>query len=244
METSLMVDGIRKSKPARLSVAFRWLPHRAAFGVLLMGLASCAPVPTVVVDQSLKVSAPDNAGKLVGTIGARLGAFNLEASPYVYNTLMFRRAGTTTGGALEFSPPDPPIRSYTPDYQDDRFKANTFAVDLPPGDYEFYSYRFYYNNGSVEKTFSPKAEFSIPFKIERGKATYVGSLIAWGVWGRNFLGIPIPAGGYFVVTDQSARDLPLIAAKHPGMDRSSVSVVPLQPTPNSLALRTEPIPRK
>lgn len=198
------------------SILRRCLAHPAIAAAAFLALAGCAATPTTFVDPSLRVENPDDAGTIVGTIGARSGRlFSTEGSPYVFNTLFFRRVGTKTGGILEFSPPDPPLRTYTPDFQDEKSKGNVFSVNLAPGDYEIYSVRFYYNNGNAEGTFTTKVDFSIPFHVEKGKVTYIGSLVAWGVWGKNFLRMPVPAGGYFVVEDQRTRDLPLIQARSP-----------------------------
>jgi hypothetical protein len=220
------------------SVLKRLLNRHAIAATAFAMLAGCAAAPTTFVDPSLLVQNADEAGTIVGTIGARSGRlFSTEGSPYIFNTLLFRKVGTKTGGVLEFSPPDPPLRTYTPDFQDEKSKGNVFSLNIAPGDYEIYSVRFYYNNGSAEGTFTTKVDFSVPFKVEKGKTTYLGSLVAWGVWGKNFLRMPIPAGGYFVVEDQRTRDLPLIQSRHPATTSPQIQL--LQPdTSNPFVRRT------
>jgi hypothetical protein len=184
---------------------------------LVASLAGCAAGPTAQADRSLQVINAEDGGTIVGSIGARpVALFKTEGSPYTSHTIYFRKVGSKKGGTLEFAPPNPPFRVYTPDFQDEQVKANLFKLTLPAGEYELYSVSFYYNNGTSESTFTPKAEFSIPFTVEKGKVTYLGSLTARGIWGRNFLRMPVPAGGYFVVEDRRTRDLPLIQSRLSG----------------------------
>jgi hypothetical protein len=66
------------------------------------------------------------------------------------------------------------------------------SVPLPPGQYEFYSFTV----TGPTKDHTPLFVYSIPFTIESGKATYVGS----------YLALENANEPYFVVSDQQTRD--------------------------------------
>ncbi|MGB0370338.1 MAG: hypothetical protein ACPGN3_03245 [Opitutales bacterium] len=94
-------------------------------------------------------------------------------------------------------------------------KGEVFILRLPEGNYEFYNYSFYDNRGSFSVTHNRKSDFSIPFKIEAGKALYVGSIIAKHTWGKNSLGMTIPTGGYHEFENEQTRDLEILTEKFP-----------------------------
>lgn len=66
------------------------------------------------------------------------------------------------------------------------------STPLPPGQYEFYSFTV----TGPAKDHTPLFVYSIPFTIESGKATYVGS----------YLALENANEPYFVVSDQQTRD--------------------------------------
>ncbi|ESQ92984.1 hypothetical protein ABAC460_01665 [Asticcacaulis sp. AC460] len=112
------------------------------------------------------------------------------------------------------------------DYSDN---GSGFVVirKLPPGQYEIYDYAI---NGMTMTlatiTWSSKTPLSIPFKIEPGKATYIGNF-ARGCWCvRN--GVPSESVydylGYFVISDQSERDIAIARSKEPTLPEISNSV--------------------
>ena len=88
---------------------------------------------------------------------------------------------------------------------------------LPPGQYEIYNYEI----RGTPMTWSSKTPFSIPFKIESGKATYIGNF-ARGCWcERNTIAANL---GYFVISDKSARDLPIARVKEPALKEVGIDV--------------------
>jgi hypothetical protein len=92
--------------------------------------------------------------------------------------------------------------------------GSVFFARLPVGDYELYNVSFFVNRGQFgSTTFSAKTPFSIPFSIRENEATYLGAFLAHAVWGKNFFGLRIPAGGYFVVTDRFDRDYGVLRTK-------------------------------
>lgn len=90
-----------------------------------------------------------------------------------------------------------------------------YAYAVPAGEYEIFDYRLYFNDGFVSKTWTPNEAFSIPFTLTPGSVTYIGDIETIPTYGRNFLGIEVEGGGYFKISDQSVRDLPILKARFP-----------------------------
>jgi hypothetical protein len=106
--------------------------------------------------------------------------------------------------------------------------SETGIVDvrsLPPGEYEIFNFRVFYNGGTVQKSFSSKQDFSIPFSIQPGRATYIGEFIAVGVQGQNIFGFSIPDGAYFTVSERGERDIAIARQKHPSLGEVQSTVV-------------------
>jgi hypothetical protein len=87
--------------------------------------------------------------------------------------------------------------------------------ELSAGDWEVNTFRLQSHGGFVRVRWSPAKEFSIPFTIRPGRATYIGSYqpVAYKF-----------GGARFVVTDQSARDIPIAKAKKPDLGPVDVEV--------------------
>jgi hypothetical protein len=78
------------------------------------------------------------------------------------------------------------------------------VIELPQGEYEFYSWSGSSNNGKTSTTVSARKEFSQRFKVAAGKVTYVGNMhfsVARGSYALNAL-------------DKRDRDLPLFHSKY------------------------------
>jgi hypothetical protein len=106
--------------------------------------------------------------------------------------------------------------------------SETGIVDvrrLPPGEYEIFNFRVFYNGGNVQKHFSSKQDFSIPFSIRPGRATYIGEFIAVGVQGQNIFGFSIPDGAYFTISNRGERDIAIARQKHAGLGEVQSTVV-------------------
>jgi len=95
------------------------------------------------------------------------------------------------------------------------------VLELPRGEYEFYSW----HGASGNRTVRASTGFSKRFKIISGKAVYLGNIhitIVQGEWGSG--------GGTFEmkVRDKRERDLPLLATKNPGItsERIVISILP------------------
>ncbi|MEO0422744.1 MAG: hypothetical protein AAF184_10440 [Pseudomonadota bacterium] len=148
------------------------------------------------------------AGYLVGSIGVQTEGEYVSRNDFSY--IDYRQIGSEDGATLRFAQG---MFRTEPDYETEQTKGVVFALPLTPGEYELYRIRFYYNNGSVEKT-HVSDEFSIPFEIRPDEVLYLGELLSYGAWGKNIFGIAVADGGFFVLRDQRTRDLPLIESRH------------------------------
>jgi hypothetical protein len=140
-----------------------------------------------------------DAGALVLSLGQAPGTY------YNSYTLLVGSKGGMDRQSISFTPSDMLGRGIH-DYAD----SDTGIVEvrnLAPGDYEIFDFQIYYNNGAVSEDWSSKTAVSLPFHIATGQATYIGNFMAVGLRGKNLLGLPVPAGAYFVVSDKGARDI-------------------------------------
>ncbi|WP_155844855.1 hypothetical protein [Arenimonas oryziterrae] len=104
-------------------------------------------------------------------------------------------------------------------YDDANGFGKIFTVCLRPGDYRLTYVRFIFTAGESWN----ETPYNIPFTVEAGKNTYIGSISLQGFIPKAFYAprppsVPDCNGGAHLVeiSDQSARDLPLImAGKHP-----------------------------
>ncbi|HNB05698.1 MAG TPA: hypothetical protein PKV97_07190 [Thauera aminoaromatica] len=82
------------------------------------------------------------------------------------------------------------------------------AMRLPPGDYELYAWKVVEPNRYGGNEFTPKRVFSYPFKVEAGRATYLGNLD---------LRMSEQDTYKLSVDDKAARDLALLSKKLPAL---------------------------
>lgn len=97
-----------------------------------------------------------------------------------------------------------------------REAGRVFVRTLPPGRYEIYDFGF---RGSIvveNLEWSSSTPFAVAFTIRPGEATYIGNFARAPSLGSR-LEPELGAVGYFVVSDQSERDLPIARAKVPGL---------------------------
>lgn len=90
---------------------------------------------------------------------------------------------------------------------------------MKPGNYEIYTYLLKNAVGISEKVWAPDKAFSIPFTIKPGETTYIGDFA-----GVALLGGYYPVDGYFVLSDQHERDIPIARRKEPGLMPVAISV--------------------
>ena len=172
-------------------------------------------------------------GQIVGTVGVYIEP-GVENQFYL-NHLYFRSLDGHTAGNISFAETE--LASQETHYTTDVEKGSVFALELPAGDYEFYDLKFLRNDGGGQWGFRSRNEFSLPFVVVAGQATYLGSFIAHGEgidgdrpWTATF-------GGQFRVSDQFERDRQLIAELHPDIPSDSMQPQLLQRSAPPLVVR-------
>jgi len=113
-----------------------------------------------------------------------------------------------------------PLHS-SPEMKNDSVKVYYQAAMLPSGDYKIYGWGMTYNNGSGI-TYFPMGNFDLPFTVSGGRINYLGDYLGITSKGRNAIGMKVPSGGYFIVSNRFEKDHPAIVEKWPGLDLNSV----------------------
>ena len=58
-------------------------------------------------------------------------------------------------------------------------------------------------------------DVALRFRVEAGRETYLGRLVAHGIWKTNFLGLPFPSTATFVIEDALERDEAALRTRFP-----------------------------
>jgi hypothetical protein len=111
------------------------------------------------------------------------------------------------------------------DYPD--VHGHLFVVTLPVGEHAFTSWSI--ANGSGLRIL-PNAPPEYRFTVRANAVTYLGAFHGNLVRGKNVFGITITGDGFVSVSDQQARDLPLLLKRFPQFD-SHVTVFKLPSGP-------------
>lgn len=100
------------------------------------------------------------------------------------------------------------------------------AVELPAGDYEFYTYegQLYLPNGGTV-TYFPRKEFSWKFKVEAGTANYLGNVNICNI---DFINKII------TLNDERERDFRLFKEKYKNIDVNEIKITLLQKSPGDI----------
>jgi hypothetical protein len=174
------------------------------FAFLLSGCATVNRVPTDYAGQ--------DAGKVVLGMGATAG------TSYSSYSLLFRKKSHSvneekaTAGRFTYFQTNVFYRQAA-DYQTSAEGGVVLVQSLPPGVYEIYNFDIFFNAGTVQNNYGSRVDFSIPFTVKPGQTTYLGNYQANKLTGKNFLGLSLPAGAVFVVTDRLKAELPIAEAK-------------------------------
>jgi hypothetical protein len=175
--------------------------HRVLQVAALLLLAGCAGTEHfgASVSQDLATEATSSAGLLLGSLG--FGAPNY----YTDLEFHFRRKSDSKSGSVRI-PPARCAAGKTEIKGDGGRAVQVFAVPLPPGDYEFFTYLGYAPGGGDTNYGRPKIDFSIPFTIAAGHTTYVGEYIVESRPQMRSTGRLVPEAR-IVVADRLDRDL-------------------------------------
>lgn len=170
-------------------------------------LSGCIPKEAVRMPTALENYSGAKAGQVFGSLGT------FPSTPFSSVTIFFRQTGSKDPGRFVFAY-DSMLGGAPVDVAESKARGTVFVGRLPAGDYELFQVNFFINRGQFgTTTFSAREEFSIPFRVEEGRSTYLGEFIAYDTTGKNFFGMRIPAGGYFVVADKYQRDVAILAKK-------------------------------
>jgi hypothetical protein len=179
--------------------------------------------------------APDNVSNYKGADSGQLvastatTAFSLLSAGSVAVQVIFRRLDGPGEGRILAGLQDPTFKDSAPiplatgveltasglTYSKRKYVGTVTSNALPPGRYEVTAIRL--NTPQAVQDIGP---FAIPFEIAPSRATYIGEFRALELWKKGF-GI---FGYNVVLSDQSARDIPLIKARRPEIDQVAVNV--------------------
>lgn len=99
-------------------------------------------------------------------------------------------------------------------------RGYVFAVPLPAGNYEFYSYSY-----EADLTrYTAGRDFKLGFVVQPGRATYVGAIKFDHQFGIGLLDMPFVKGANVSFSNNFQRDVELVKKKHDEL--SSVQVFP------------------
>ncbi|MBV9571643.1 MAG: hypothetical protein JO056_10430 [Alphaproteobacteria bacterium] len=197
----------------------RWIVMLCVLGVLL-GSSSRTDAGWFSSGDDLH----EYQGADAGVLALSLGAYK-EANYSVYK-LIFRTREKTKTGRLTYNP------RARPDYSNDYIAGAVRTYSLTPGDYEIYDLEIFYTNGFVQETFSSKEPFSIPFTIKPKQTIYLGEFRAMPMSRPSLLllGLPVPAGAKFQLSDQSERDIPIARTQNSRVTNVEIKI-PEPPNP-------------
>lgn len=176
---------------------------------MILLLLACAAVACTTLDLNAA-----GAGKDGGHLIAALGAS--PETRYARYVLKFRKVDKTAAGELRYVQENTQDASHR-DFDDQTENGLVHVLDLPPGEYEIYNFDIIQDNQAGRKLFKSAADFSIPFRIVSGSATYLGDFTAIGIVAKDVFGATISAGAYFSLADRQARDVPIAHRKVPSI---------------------------
>jgi hypothetical protein len=181
---------------------------RALLAAGCLALAGCAGTEHFGAKVSKELQAESGAepGLLLGSLG--FGAPNA----YLDLEFHFRRKGDRAPGSIRISqgaarPDEVEVKG------EGGRRVTVFAVPLPPGEYEFFTYLGFAPGSGDTNYARPRVDFSIPFAIAAGRTTYVGEYVVESRPQMRSTG-RLVAEAKFVVADRLDRDL--AAAKSAG----------------------------
>ena len=180
--------------------------------VFLAGCVTTSRLPETLVSNDL-----DNKGLLIGSISRGEGLFS-----YSFYNFYLRGLNNDVEEVARLSQDS--LAWHAKDaFKDDFERGGLFAISLPEGQYEFYNYELYYNNGMFDRTWRAGKDFSMPFSIKDNQITYIGEIKATAVMTEKVLGASWPKGAILSTSDQRSRDISLLKQRYPEFDWKNIS---------------------
>jgi len=96
-------------------------------------------------------------------------------------------------------------------------EGNAYAFQGKPGIYKLTTWQLYIYSGITETVIGPKKIEPITFEVKPGQITYLGNYHIDTLYGKNILGIDIPAGAKITISDKEYRDLSIAKKEHPNI---------------------------
>lgn len=131
------------------------------------------------------------------------------------------------------------LKIKNPDFEG-RQSGHVTARRLPPGNYSIESFYF---GGSLPGVAAYDWSSAVPFKIEftitPGKTTYIGSFMRAPSLGTS-LEPQLGAAGFFVISNQAERDLPIAARKFRNLPEVMVEVTDVSKFGSAALRNSEP----
>lgn len=190
-------------------------------------LILCAPVATAAKKAEADY-AGDDGGYLVYSVGTiRIG---------MHFDFPYRRVATADGGVVDDwkGHIEPTVGgAFTLKVKNPDFTGvetgHVIVRRLPPGSYAIDNFAFAGQSpGGGGIGWSSAKPFRIAFTIKPGEATYIGSFMRSPSFGTP-LAETLGAAGFFVISDQSARDLPIALTKRPALPQVMPQVTDVAP---------------
>lgn len=185
----------------------------------------------VALNACITATIPTNyAGPDAGRVVLGFGAAN--GTTYSTYALLFRdvrssagSAGASAEGRFLFCQTNV-LCGGKFDYEKPNEVGVAVILSLPAGKYEIYNFDVFYNAGTIQKNFSSKRPFSIPFEVKPGITAYLGNYQANGISGKNVFGMAVSAGAIFIVEDRTAVDIGIASKKDGSLFQKVESYVP------------------
>lgn len=177
--------------------------------LVLLLTVGCASMPAPI----------DPTEKVDTTKGVLLAAITSDGRNQVIDAWFFyRKKGTTEERRLDAFGAAGLIMKPNDFKGVDSRMGRLIALPLEPGDYELFNWMLYVNRLGGYANLSPKtAPPPHSFTIRAGEITYLGDLHIETILGKNPFGISLAFGGNPDITDQTARDLPVLKTKYPNL---------------------------
>jgi hypothetical protein len=105
--------------------------------------------------------------------------------------------------------------------------GRVFLIEMEPGEYELYDFRLHGQN----VVYRLKHQLPLPIVAQAGEVHYIGNIHMHIGQGKNLLGINIYYPAAVAFSDQGARDLPLLRARHVWLAERSIQLQLLDGSP-------------
>lgn len=164
-----------------------------------------------------------------------------ELPTFTFYSLDFRSVATGDEGSLKTSTPELVQAKF--EVIKGVYEGFVSVLKLPPGKYELYNFSVFGGAGFGSVTWSSKQDFSVPFEVQAGKATYIGAYDCTPIFGEGIFGLRALAGMYWILSDQHDRDVPIARGREPGLTQTPVDIAVPDPQRLNIPLITGVPPR-